>query len=218
MDRRMLALASLGIGAGVMFFADPQEGKRRRARVRDAVVHASHTVQEAACTTSHDVENRLAGLAARAAAPVGGRPVPSDDVLAARVRSRLGRLVSHPGAVEVKATSGRITLSGPVFEAELEQLVGGVRAVPGVSHVDAQLEPHAEAGDVSALQGRGPLDLHAIPRGWARWTPTTRLVAGAAGLALMAMAAQRRTIGKTAVGLAGFELLEQALRGARAAA
>jgi uncharacterized membrane protein len=48
-------------------------------------------------------------------------------------------------------------------------------------------------------------------------TPTTRVVAGAAGLALMAIGSRRRTLRDTAVGLAGFELLEQAVRGACAA-
>jgi hypothetical protein len=43
-------------------------------------------------------------------------------------------------------------------------------------------------------------------------------MAGAAGLALMAIASRRRTLRDAAVGLAGFELLEQAVRAARAAA
>ena len=107
-------------------------------------------------------------------------------------------------------------MSGPVFDAEVERLVEGVRAVPGVIQIDNHLEPHAQAGDISALQGPGPLKLHAVPSGWARWTPTTRVMAGAAGLALMALAVRHRRIRGTAVGPAGFELLEQAVRGARA--
>jgi hypothetical protein len=106
-------------------------------------------------------------------------------------------------------------LSGPVFEAEVQQLVDGVRAVPGVTAVDNHLEPHAEAGDISALQGPGPLTLDST-RAWFRWTPTTRVLAGATGLALMALASHRRTARDTAVGLAGFELLERAVRGAAA--
>jgi hypothetical protein len=133
------------------------------------------------------------------------------------VRTRVGRLVSHPGAIDVTAKSGRVTLSGPVFEAEVEQLVTGVRDVTGVSGVDNHLEPHADAGNISALQGPGPLHLDTT-KAWVRWTPTTRVMAGAAGLALMAIASRRRTLRDAAVGLAGFELLEQAVRAARAAA
>jgi hypothetical protein len=199
-----------------MYFADPQEGRRRRARLRDVVVHTSHILETATGRTTRDIENRTAGLAARAAASLVPQPPPIDDVLAARVRARLGRLVSHPGAIEAKAASGRITLSGPVFEAEVEQLLEGVRAVPGVTHVENQLESHAQAGDISALQGPGPLKLHGAPSDWVPWTPATRVMAGATGLALMAWAARHRTMRGTAVGLTGFELLEQAVCDARA--
>jgi hypothetical protein len=217
MQKTTIALTSLGVGAGLMYFADPQEGKRRRARLRDAVVHTAHTVETAAGTASRDAEHRFIGLAARAVASLVEKPAPTDEVLTARVRTRVGRLVSHPGAIDVTATSGRITLSGPVFEGEVEQLVNSVRDVPGVSAIDNHLEPHAEAGDISALQGPGPLKLD-MARAWVRWTPTTGLMAAAAGLALMALASRRRTLRNTAFGLAGFELLEQAVRGARAAA
>jgi hypothetical protein len=215
MNRGTIALTGLGLGAGVMYLADPQEGRRRRARLRDAIVHTGHLLEAATGRASRDIENRVAGLGARAAASLATQPPPIDDVLAARVRARIGRLVSHPGAIDVKAASGRIVLSGPVFNAEVEQLVEGVRAVSGVTQIDNQLEPHAQAGDIPALQGPGPLRLRGVPPGWARWTPTTRVMAGAAGLALMALAARRRAIRETAVGLAGFELLEQAVRGAR---
>jgi hypothetical protein len=208
MNKGTIALTGLGIGAGVMYLLDPAGGKRRRARARYLVVHSSHTVKNAAGAASRDLEHRVAGLAARTHALLSAHPAPSDDVLAERVRARVGRLVSHPGAIEVKADSGVISLSGPVFAAESARLVHGVRAVPGVTRVDDRLERHAEAGNVSALQGRGA----AHAGGW-HWTPTTQVMAGAAGLALMALAARRRTIRGTAVGLAGFELFEQALRG-----
>ena len=212
MNKATIALASLGVGAGVMYLADPQEGRRRRARLRDVAVRTSHVVEAAAGTASRDVENRVTGLLARTRASLTAQPTPIDDVLAARVRARIGRLVSHPGAIDVKATAGRIALSGPVFAAEIEQLLDGVREVPGIAQVENHLEPHAEPADIPALQGPGPLDLRAASPGWVRWTPTMRVIAGAAGLALVALASQRRTAGRTAVGLAGFELLEQALR------
>lgn len=217
MHRTTIALTSVGVGAGLMYFADPQEGRRRRARLRDALVHTAHTMETAAGATSRDAEHRFVGLAARAVTSLVEKPAPTDSVLAARVRTRVGRLVSHPGAIDVTATSGRVTLSGAVFEAEVEQLVEGVRAVPGVTAVDNRVEPHAEAGDTSALQGPGPLKLDTTSR-WLRWTPTTRVMAGVAGLALMALASRRRTMRDTAVGLAGFELFEQAMRGIRAVA
>jgi hypothetical protein len=200
MNKGVIALAGLGLGAGLMYFADPQKGKGRRARLRDTAVHGSHTLKDAAGAASRDTEHRLAGIAARARAAVAHRPAPNDDVLAARVRSRLGRLVSHPGAIEVKAASGRVALTGPVFEAELNQLLHGVRAVDGVIEIENLLESHADAADIPALQGAGPLEFRALPPAWIRWTPATRVLAGAAGLALALalVVAGRRTIQNTA--------------------
>ena len=218
MNKGVIALTSVGLGAGIMYLVDPEEGKRRRARVRDAAVHASHTLVAVAGMTSRDLENRLAGLAARTQSWLVEEGAPLDDVLVARVRARLGRLVSHPGVIEVKASEGIVTLSGPIFEAEVEQAINGVQRVSGVAGIENHLESHGQAGDVSALQGLGPLKIHAMPRRTIRWTPTTRFMAGAAGLALMALASRKRTVRGAAVGLAGFELLEEAVRGARAVA
>jgi hypothetical protein len=198
MNKGVIAFAGLGVGAGIMYLADPQQGRGRRARLRDTAVHRSHMLRDAAGAASRDTEHRLAGIAARARAAVAHRPAPDDDVLAARVRSRLGRLVSHPGAIEVKATSGRVALTGPVFVAELNQLLHGVRAVEGVIEIENVLEPHADAADIPALQGAGPMELRAVPPAWIRWTPATRLLAGAAGLALVLVMAGRCTIQETA--------------------
>lgn len=78
------------------------------------------------------------------------------------------------------------------------------------------LDPHAQAGDISALQGPGPRKVHPAALRWVRWTPTTRLLAGATGLGLMALASRDRTMRGAAAGLAGFELFEQVLLHGRA--
>ncbi len=218
MKSGMIALASVGVGAGIMYLADPRQGSGRRARVRDALVQAVRTVQGAAGTPSRDIENRAGRVASRTAMALQEPSVPLDDVLAARVRGRVGRLVSHPGAIEMRAASGVVTLSGPVFDAEAEQLVDAVRGVPGVREVHDHLERHPEFEHVPAFQGPGPLKRPAAQQGWLRWTPMMRVAAGATGLVLLALAARRRTIGGTAIGLAGFELVEQAVRSARTAA
>lgn len=216
MNKGVVALTGLGLGAGVMYLVDPTEGRRRRARLRDATVHASHTVTAAAGMTARDVEHRMTGLAARTLARLAEEATPADDVLAARVRARLGRLVSHPGALEVTADKGVVTLSGPIFEAEVEQLMKGVGAVPGVTTIEKRLEPYPHAGDISALQGPGPLHIGRVPAGWRRLTPTARLIAAVAGLALVALSAPNRPIRGAATGIAGVELLERAVLGPRA--
>jgi osmotically-inducible protein OsmY len=213
MNKGLVALTGIGLGVGAMYFADPIQGRRRRARLRDAAIHAASTARGAALTTCRDIENRVSGLAARTRSRISGEEPPSDEVLGARVRSRLGRLLSHPGAIDVSASQGVVTLRGPVFSAEVGQLVSGVAEVPGVTAVDNQLEPHERAGDVPALQGPGPLVLPRAPATWLRWTPTMRALTGAAGVALMAFASRQPRIPGAAAGLAGFELLERAALG-----
>jgi hypothetical protein len=145
-------------------------------------------------------------------------PAPSDDVLAERVHARLGRLVSHPGAIDVVARSGTVTLSGPLFEAEVEQLLKGVGSVSGVTAIENRLEPHEDATHVSALQGPGPRTVPAPPERWLRWTPTARLIASIAGLALVALSSPNRPVRGAATGITGVELIERALFGTRARA
>src|SRR5215471_4663415 len=181
MNKTLIALTSLGVGAGIMYVADPREGRRRRARVRDTAVHAAHAMNSTAGMTVRDVEHRASGLAARFFARIAGRPSPVDDVLVARVRSRLGRLVSHPGAIEVTAANGVVRLSGPMFESELDQLLSGIAEVTGVSRVEHRLQLHRRSEALPALQGSGPMR---TSRAF-RWTPTGRLLAGAAGLVLL---------------------------------
>jgi hypothetical protein len=105
MNKALVAVGGVAVGAGIMYLADPSEGRRRRGRVRDAGVHLTHTLTRAAGKTSPDVARR--------------------------------------------------------------------------------------------------------------WTPTTRLIAAAAGLTLVALSTPNRTLRGAATGIAGLELLEHAVLGGR---
>jgi len=96
MEQTLRLLGGIGLGAGLMYFLDPQQGRRRRALVRDQFTHLSHEASEAADVTARDAANRAAGVWAEAKAAVTGRTA-DDRILAERVRSHLGRCVSHPG-------------------------------------------------------------------------------------------------------------------------
>jgi uncharacterized membrane protein len=179
-------LGALGAGAALMYALDPVAGRRRRALARDQAVSLTRTGQDRLAGVAKDVRNRAQGVVAEAQArlrPEG--PVP-ERVLEARVRERIGRSASHPGPIDVDVRDGHVTLSGPVLAAEAAQLLADVSGVRGVASVEDRLERHETAGDVPALQGgatRGPagtLD----PR-------RTRLVAAAAGTALVGWAARR---------------------------
>src|SRR5918994_685929 len=131
---------------------DPDRGKRRRALVRDKLARATHKAPEAISATARDISNRVRGLTAEASSAFSSEDV-SDEVLVARVRSKLGRIVSHPSSIEVAANQGRVVLTGPILAHETNDLLTCVRAVPGVREVDNLLDAHKQAGDVPGLQG-----------------------------------------------------------------
>ena len=214
MNKLLVGLAGASAGAAIMYMADPHAGARRRARLREVAAHATHVASAVGAMTSRDAHHRLSGVAARLLAHVVEQPEPIDDVLVERVRARLGRLVSHPGAIHVEADHGTVTLSGRIFEAELEQVLKGVTAVRGVAAIENRLEAHAEAGHVPALQGPGPRRMPTLATKWRQNTPTARLIATAAGFALLALALPP-TRARAAGGAAGVELLTWALGDAR---
>jgi hypothetical protein len=216
MNKVVITLTGAALGAGIMFLFDPGRGRRRRARLGEAATHVSHRTQTIARLTARDVRHRLTGAAARALDRLVVEPAPDDDVLVERVRARLGRLVSHPGAIEVVASAGTVTLKGPVFDAEVDQLLRGVAAVAGVTAVEHKLKPHGDAVHVSALQGRGPHTAQGPAANWLRWTPTSRLAAGVAGVALLALSMPKRPLRGAAATVWGVELIAGALLGDRA--
>ncbi len=141
-----------GLGAGIMYLLDPQQGRRRRALARDKAVHGMRLAGTALGKTSRDVGNRTRGLAARLEGRLKGDGA-GDEVIAERVRARLGHVVSHPGAIEVRVEDGHARLSGPVLADEVDEVLTSVRRVRGVRAVESRLEVHAEPGDVPGLQG-----------------------------------------------------------------
>jgi hypothetical protein len=144
-------LLGAGLGAGLMYFLDREVGRRRRALVRDQAVHLTHAAGDTLDAKSRDLTNRTRGLVATTRSSLFNDH-PDDPVLVGRVRSELGRVVSHPSAIEVTAVDGRVTLSGPVLAHEVDHLLSTVSRVRGVTDVENRLEVHQHAGDMSDLQ------------------------------------------------------------------
>jgi len=190
-----------------MYLLDSQQGARRRSIVRDKAVHTLHLGGAALGKASRDLAHRGKGLAVRAGSRL--RPDAADDrVLHDRVRSKLGRCVSHPSAIAVSVTEGHVTLAGDVLASEVARLLRTVQGVRGVRDVESRLQVHEKAGDVSSLQGgavRPGRALRNLP-------PATRLLLGVAGGTLCATALQRRSpVLGMALGTAGFGLLARGL-------
>lgn len=174
------------VGAGLMYYLDPDRGRRRRAVIRDQLVHYGHKADDAMDTAARDMRNRAAGMAAEARSRVSRGDAPT-QVLEARVRSELGWLVSHPGAVHVSVDEGgRVTLRGPVLASEAERLIAGVEAVKGVKDVIDRLDVHETADGIPGLQGRGRTPQRRLDVLQENWAPATRLLMGTLGGVLTA--------------------------------
>jgi hypothetical protein len=203
------------VGAALAYWLDPGNGARRRATIRDKLRHAASKASGTAEACARDISHRSMGVFAAGRNRVTalgdrmhGRAV-DDEILTQRVRSKLGRLCSHPRSIEVACREGLVELKGPILEAELERVLRGVSKVIGVRSIDNDLEPHAAPGDVAGLRGgvtrpaRGPFQQH--------WSPAARSVAGATGAGLVAWGVAQRSLPGVGLGLVGLGLLLRGL-------
>src|SRR2546423_7524759 len=116
MNRGLTLIGGIGLGAGLMYVLDPDRGRRRRALVRDKVARVINKTRDATGKTLRDTRHRARGLVAGARSLLKREQV-SDEVLIERVRSKMGRVVSHPHSIGVTADRGRVTLRGPILES-----------------------------------------------------------------------------------------------------
>jgi uncharacterized membrane protein/osmotically-inducible protein OsmY len=210
MNRELTLLGGVGLGASLMYLLDPDRGNRRRALLLDKLTSAANKTPDAVGATARDLRNRARGLAAEVGSMFTSEEV-SDEVLVARVRSKMGRVVSHPSAIEVAAEQGHVRLSGLILAHELDDLLRCVSKVPGVVEVDNRLEVHKQAGDVPGLQGGRVRPGDRLDLLQENWSPATRLVAGAAGGALAVYGFSRRDPLSIALGTVGAGLLLRGL-------
>ena len=213
MLRSLVKLGTLAAGVGLVYLFDPNAGRRRRALLRDQLTSGLRHWQIALDKTLRDTRQRAQGFAAEMRGALQPREV-SDNVLTERVRSKMGRYVSHPSAIHVDAREGNVALTGPILDDEVEPFVAAIRRLPGVRSVENALEVHHDRGNISALQGgTTPPGEH-----WniveQNWAPATRLGAAVAGGLLIAYGMSRRFPVACALGAAGMGLCAAAL-GAR---
>ena len=181
MDNRTFLMGA-ALGAGCVYAFDPQSGRRRRALVTDKLVRAGKATRSAVDTTSRDVANRSRGIAAATRARLSSAPV-SDEVLRERVRARLGRVCSHPHAIEVIARDGHVTLRGPALAHEIPSILATVGAVRGVQSLANELDLRDSAENVPSLQGERRLAGPAFDISQRNWAPATRAVVATLGIA-----------------------------------
>ena len=199
-------LLGAGLGAAAMFLLDPARGKRRRALLRDKFAQATRMTGDCLDVTTRDVSNRARGWYSEIKSRLSSE-IPDDAVLVDRVRSKLGRVVSHPAAITVMVQNGTVTLTGPVLADEVPHLLSCVKWTAGVQHVNNDLDVHEAAENHPALQGGSERSglLHE------NWSPTARLLAGAAGASLAVYGGTRRNALGAGLGAAGLLLLTRGI-------
>jgi len=202
-------MGGIALGALAMYIADPVQGRRRRAFLQDKFTYVTNSTSRLMDQTLHDAQNRWSGLQASAMQlllPRQAKPI-DDHVLEARVRSRLGRAISHGHDVEVHAQSGVVTLAGNLDSEEKEKILKLVAAIPGVESVSCQIQiqrqRQAQTERAPMLRERSPLWIAGLGAGFLTWYALTRrqpmgLLAAATGLGLISRggAGARRSTGK----------------------
>lgn len=154
----MYLITGAALGGAMMYLFDPVQGRRRRALLRDQGYHLLSEIQYWGGKSYRDLRNRSRGIVAKSTAFSSVKFV-NDTTLKARVRSEIGRKISHSHAVDVQVNQGEVTLSGPILANEVDEVLRCAEGVPGVRSVINNLEIHT-AQDIPALQGKGKPYLH----------------------------------------------------------
>jgi uncharacterized membrane protein len=202
-------IAGMVVGAGAMYLLDPDRGTRRRSLLWDQGVHVSHKLGDGLASTARDARNRTAGAAAELRSRFRADEA-DDEVLHDRVRSAIGRAVSHPSAITVLVSDGRVTLTGPVLAEEVDDLIERVKGVRGAQEVRNELEMHPSAEGVPALQGPGRPREQRPELLQDNWAPATRLFLGTLGGILALQGARSKGPGGKALSLIGLGLVTRA--------
>jgi len=210
MNRSATLISGISVGAGLMYYLDRELGRRRRAQVRDQLVHLLNRADNALGVVTRDLSHRAKGIRAQLGSLLSSRQ-DSDHVVAERVRSKLGRSVSHPRALEVTVRDGRVTLSGPILAHEVDGVLCAVSSVAGVTGVDNRLEVHEKADDIPALQGGTEWAGGRFELMQTNWSPAARLIVGGVGSALVGYGATRKAPSACVLGTIGLGLVARSI-------
>jgi len=210
MERQGKLIGGIILGAGAMYLLDPDRGTRRRSLLRDQIVHAGTKVGDGLGATARDARNRAVGVSAELRSRLQHDQA-DDEVLQERVRSAIGRVVSHPSAITVAVLDGQVTLGGHVLASEVDELIHRVKRVRGIRDVRNELEIHRTANGVPALQGSGRPREQRPELLQENWAPATRVIMGTIGAGLMLQGVRSKgAVGRTLSAL-GLGLLTRAM-------
>ncbi|WNG40212.1 BON domain-containing protein [Archangium violaceum] len=183
----------VGLGAGLMYLADPRSGRRRRAVAHDKALHAVHEAENAVGVVTRDLVHRTRGFFFNSLGRIRREDV-DDRTIEARIRSALGRVCSHPHAIHVNVEGGRVRLAGVVLKVEHSKILSRATRVPGVVDVADNLRVFKQPGSHPELQGgaQRPGDRPEFLQ--RNWSPAARFVAGLGGASLLTWGLSHRGV------------------------
>lgn len=196
-------LGGIGAGVALMFLLDPVRGRRRRAVLKDQLIHQLNRAGKGVDVASRDLVHRAKGLVHEIRYEATSFLKPervSDEVLISRVKSKIGRFATRPSAVEVLAHHGNVILRGEAFEDEIYDLLLVVSSIHGVENVqnELKLKPKWDFLETSRTSSEEPLHVSSQKAVSARMsqrrlTPANRLLLGVlgTGVALYSWRTQR---------------------------
>jgi hypothetical protein len=139
-------IGAVAAGALAMYYMDPELGEQRRAYLADLM------------RTGWSGGDRRSQGRGRPVRRAYHRPTPvdprSDAELRDRIQGRLGRLVSHPGAIQIQVDDGVVRLTGRVLAKERDGLLEQVRQMPGVHQLVNAMSAHDYPQEMAS---RGPI-------------------------------------------------------------
>jgi uncharacterized membrane protein len=158
-----------------------------------------HLTKKSINVSSRDLTHRVQGIVAQTRRILPHREhhiisVISDDLIEKRVRSKIGRVVSHPHAIGVCSQNGEVTLSGLILTHEVAPLISTILSIPGVAGIQNRLEAHPHPENIPSLQGGIPRLGRRIDLLQTHWSPSTRLIMGIIGAVATTYGIRRHNI------------------------
>lgn len=188
-------MVTFGAGAALMYFLDPIRGARRRGLIRQKSVHYLHRSGGLVDKAARDAMNRGRGMLASTRStllPHFGSHRVSDEILVDRVRAKLGRYVSHPHAIHVVSSDGKIRIEGQILAHEVAPLLHAIARIDGVSTIENRLESHKRANRLPSLQGGIQRPGEKPDFLQSNWAPATRILLAGLGAAVAISGIRRR--------------------------
>ena len=202
----LTAVGGFVAGSVMMYLLDPSRGRRRRAVLRDKGIHFAKLAKNRIGKTTRYTRAKATGLISQTRSMLHGNDHASDAQVRERVRSALGRVVSHPRAITVDVGGGVVTLGGSILADEVKPLITTALRLKGVERVINRLEPHDSSSAVPALPGSARQRGRRVDLMQTRWSPNTRLFGVLGAGTLLGLALVRRDLPSVIGGAAGLAL------------